>query len=335
MIKISPKNKIRLSHYKYIDLFAGIGGFRLALDSFGAKCVFTSEWDKHCQTVYKKNFNETPSGDITSIKEKDIPSHDIICAGFPCQAFSISGKQKGFEDARGTLFFDIARIAKHHKPKLMILENVKNFARHNKGKTLGTVLSILNEIDYHVEYKVLNASMFGVPQARKRIFLVCIRKDLKNTFEIPEKNNLNSNLEDVLIPDKEVNSKCYNDSFQIEEFVKKDSDILCDTFERFPSKPIRIGIVKNGGQGERIYSTKGHGITLSAYGGGVLGKTGGYLINNRLRRLDSRECARITGFPDEFILHENVHQNWKQFGNCVVVNVIQEILVSLIKKKII
>ena len=335
MIEISSEHKTKLFSYKYIDLFAGIGGFRLALDSFGATCVFTSEWDKHCQTVYKNNFNETPFVDITTIKEKNIPPHDIICAGFPWQAFSISGKQKGFEDTRGTLFFDIARIAKHHKPKLMILENVKNFARHNDGKTLGTVLSILNEINYHVEYKVLNASMFGVPQARKRIFLVCIRKDLKNIFEIPEKNNLNSNLEDVLIPDEEVNLKCYNDSFQIEEFVKKDSDILYDMFEKYPSKPIRIGTVKNGGQGERIYSTKGHGITLSAYGGGVFGKTGGYLINNRLRRLDPRECARLTGFPDEFILHENIHQNWKQFGNCVVVNIIQEILVSLIKKKII
>ena len=125
MIDVNTHSK-SLKNISYIDLFAGIGGFRLALDSFGASCVFTSEWDKHSQDVYIKNFGDEPDGDITKIKEKDIPKHDMLFAGFPCQSFSISGKQKGFDDSRGTLFFDIARIAKYHKPKFMILENVKN-----------------------------------------------------------------------------------------------------------------------------------------------------------------------------------------------------------------
>ncbi len=132
---IEVKNQ-KLNSFRFIDLFEGLGGFRLALESFGAECVFSSEWDKAAKVVYSKNFGEEPHGDITEINEKDIPPHDILCAGFPCQAFSISGKQRGFEDSRGTLFFDVARIAKHHKPKVLLLENVKNFASHDNGRTL-------------------------------------------------------------------------------------------------------------------------------------------------------------------------------------------------------
>ncbi len=143
MLAISNEKYGALSNLTFIDLFAGIGGFRLALDSFGAKCVFTSEWDKDAQKVYKENFKDEVAGDITKIKEEDIPKHDILCAGFPCQAFSISGKQQGFDDARGTLFFDVARIVKHHQPKILLLENVKNFETHNNGETLQTVKQIL------------------------------------------------------------------------------------------------------------------------------------------------------------------------------------------------
>lgn len=161
-----------LSNLDFIDLFSGIGGFRIALESFGSKCVFSSEWDKYSQSVYKKNFNELPFGDITEINEKDIPKHDVLCGGFPCQAFSISGKQLGFQDTRGTLFFDIARIAGYHKPKLLILENVKNFARHNNGETLLTVSEVLNRLGYDIYNSVLNASHFRVPQKRERIYIV-------------------------------------------------------------------------------------------------------------------------------------------------------------------
>lgn len=152
-----------LNGLKFIDLFSGIGGFHIALSSFGAKCVFASEWNKHASETYSANYNITPVGDITKVEEKDIPSHDILCAGFPCQAFSVSGKQMGFNDTRGTLFFEVARIAKHHKPKIILLENVKNFAKHDSGKTLKTVILALNEIGYNVYYKILNTSNFGLP----------------------------------------------------------------------------------------------------------------------------------------------------------------------------
>ena len=171
MIDLATSYKDKLSKYKYIDLFAGIGGFRLALDSFGAKCVFTSEWDKYCKEVYYDNFNEYPNGDITKIEVNEIPKHDIVCAGFPCQAFSISGKRKGFDDTRGTLFFDIARIADFHKPKVMILENVKNIRKIDGGKTLKKILDVLEkDLNYLVYHKILVGNDFGVPQKRERVF---------------------------------------------------------------------------------------------------------------------------------------------------------------------
>ena len=338
MIDLDNKTQKKLKRYKFIDLFAGIGGFRLALESFGANCVFTSEWDKHCQKVYETNFNEICHGDITKINEIDIPEHDILCAGFPCQAFSISGKQKGFQDSRGTLFFDIVRIAKYHKPKLLILENVKNFEKHDNGNTLNVVLSTLDEIGYLVKYKVLNASRFGIPQSRKRIFIIAVKKRYSNLFfdyEIPNGNGKITTLMDYLLQNSEVEENCFIRRFDLKDFEKIDSDIKPDIFGNYNQKPLRLGIINKGGQGERIYSTKGHSITLSAYGGGVFSKTGGYLIDNKIRKLNPRECARLTGFPDSFILSENLNQSWKQFGNSVVVNVIQQILISLLEKKII
>ena len=338
MIKLTDKDRKKLKSYNFIDLFAGIGGFRLALESFGSKCVFTSEWDKHCQNVYQINFNDKCHGDITRVPETDIPNHDILCGGFPCQAFSISGKQKGFEDSRGTLFFDIIRIAKYHQPKLLILENVKNFERHDMGNTLKVVLSALDEIGYTVKYKVMNASKFGIPQSRKRIFIICVLKkhsDMFNDYDIPESNGETTFLKDIILPNSQIEKKCFVDTIDTAKYIENDKEIKPDLFGGYDQKPIRLGIVNKGGQGERIYSTKGHSITLSAYGGGLFSKTGGYLVNKRIRKLSPRECARLTGFPDSFILSDNLNQCWKQFGNCVVVDVIQEILISLLRKRII
>ncbi|KEZ23235.1 DNA cytosine methyltransferase [Ureaplasma diversum] len=158
---------------KFIDLFAGIGGFRLGLESNGAKCVFSSEIDEHAIEMYKANFGDNSKCDITSLNPNDIPDFDILCAGFPCQTFSISGKQKGFEDdVRGTLFFDIRRILKAKKPKAFILENVQNLEKHDKGNTLFVMIKTLNELGYSVKYKILNAKDFGVPQNRERIIIV-------------------------------------------------------------------------------------------------------------------------------------------------------------------
>lgn len=318
---ISIKDKC-LSGYTFIDLFAGLGGFRLALESLGAKCVYSNEWDVPAQKVYKANFGETPEGDITKVDEKTIPDHDIICAGFPCQAFSISGKRRGFEDSRGTLFFDVARIVKEKKPKVVFMENVRNFAAHDGGRTIEVVKNTMEELGYSFNYKVLSATDYGVPQKRERVYMVCFRNDLGVTdFKYPEPFKLTRHVEDFLLKDNEEVEKLY---------VDRPDTYYNDTIDsEYSDKTIRLGIVNKGGQGERIYSTKGIAITFSAYGGGAFAKTGGYLVNGRPRKLHPRECARLMGFPDSYIMSENRLQAYKQFGNSVVVDVLQYVAIEI------
>lgn len=318
---IEVKNK-ELKNYRFIDLFAGLGGFRLALESLGATCVYSNEWDKFAQEVYNANFGDMPEGDITKVDENLIPDHDILCAGFPCQAFSISGKQRGFEDSRGTLFFDVARIVKAKKPKIVFMENVKNFETHDGGRTLEVVKNTMLELGYTFFYKVLNSVNYGVPQKRERIYMVCFRNDLEiNDFDFPKPIKLNKHVEDILLSDEEMVKNLY---------ITR-SDIYYNGIEdnHYSDKPIRLGIVNKGGQGERIYSTKGIAITLSAYGGGVFAKTGGYLVNGRPRKLHPRECARLMGYPDSYIMAKNKNQAYKQFGNSVVVDVLQFIAIQI------
>lgn len=322
MLDISQKP---LSGLTFIDLFAGIGGFRLALESLGANCVFSSEWDKDAQAVYAANFGEIPHGDITQVDENSIPDHDILCGGFPCQAFSISGNQKGFEDSRGTLFFDIARIVKAKKPKILLLENVKNFEKHDNGRTLDVVRKTITDLGYTFDAKVLSAADYGVPQKRERIFMVSFRKDLGlSSFDFPNKIELDKNLSDLLL----------QDDAETEKLVFSRSDLFLEETNsvrknKLPHNSIRIGQVNKGGQGERIYSPEGVAITLSAYGGGVFSKTGGYLINGKVRKLHPRECARVMGFPDSFKIADSHSAAYKQFGNSVVVDVVQHVLLSI------
>lgn len=319
MIEIKEKS---LEGYTFIDLFAGLGGFRLALESLGAKCIYSNEWDEPVQKVYQANFNEIPDGDITKVDEKDIPAHDILCAGFPCQAFSISGKQRGFEDSRGTLFFDVARIVKAKRPKVVFMENVKNFAMHNNGQTLEVVKATMEELGYTFFKKVLNAADYGIPQKRERIYMVCFRNDLNiDKFDFPKPFKLVKHLEDFLLDDEEMTKKCV--------ISRPDTYLNDKNDDQYSGKSIRLGIVNKGGQGERIYSVKGIAITLSAYGGGVFSKTGGYLINGKTRKLHPRECARIMGFPDSYIISSNTNQAYKQFGNSVVVDVLQYIAIEI------
>lgn len=313
MIEVIEKT---LKNYTFIDLFAGIGGFHMALSSLGAKCIFASEWNKESQEVYQKNFNMLPQGDITKINENDIPDHDILCAGFPCQAFSISGKQLGFADTRGTLFFDVARIVKAKKPKIILLENVKNFEKHDNGNTLKVVVKTLEELNYNVFYKVLNSADFNVPQKRERIYFVCFRKDLRiNDFKFPEPVKLEKHLIDILEPVSKTEKK----------FINRNDIVINKADDKFDNKPIRLGQIALGRQGERIYSTKGTAITLSAFGGGIFARTGGYLINDKVRRLTPRECARVMGFPDNFKIAESDNIAYQQFGNSVVIDVLQNI----------
>ncbi len=306
----------------FIDLFAGLGGFRLALESLGAKCVYSSEWDIPAQEVYYDNFGDVPEGDITKIDEKTIPNHDILCAGFPCQAFSISGKQRGFEDSRGTLFFDVARIVKDKKPKIVFMENVKNFATHDGGKTLEVVRATMEELGYVFKQKVLNSVDYGVPQKRERIYMVCFRKDVKtNDFSFPKAIKLTKHVEDFLLEDTSLTEHLFVD--RPDTYYNGIEDNV------YSEKSIRLGTVNKGGQGERIYSTKGTAITFSAYGGGVFAKTGGYLVNGRPRRLHPRECARLMGYPDTYKISKKINQAYRQFGNSVVVDVLQYIGIEM------
>ncbi len=311
----------------FIDLFAGIGGFHQAVIEVdpSAKCVFASEWDKEAARTYFENYGIKPYGDITKIDEKKIPSHDMLCAGFPCQSFSISGKQRGFEDTRGTLFFDVARVVSLHRPKVLLLENVRNFERHDGGKTLKTVVDTLDSLNYHVFYEVLNASHFGLPQNRARIFIVCFRKDLHiDSFTFPKPLDKKVSLFDILEKNPK-DAKIINrpDTFFTKTFQPKEN--LFSEIQ-LPNKPIQIGYVNKGGQGERIYSPYGHAITLSAYGGGAGAKTGLYHVDGKIRKLSPRECARVQGFPDSFKIVSSLTQSYKQFGNSVAINVVKEII---------
>lgn len=308
----------RLRDKSFIDLFCGIGGFHLALSSYGAKCIFASDINVSASNVYYKNFGIQPKGDIKCIKNIDIPKHDILCAGFPCQSFSISGNQNGFSDENGKLFFEVYRIARYHHPKLIILENVKNLLSHNNGKTISVMEQRLKSIGYNIYNQVLCATDFSVPQARKRVYIVAFRNDLNvQNFQFPSSKGRLKVVSDVL-----------DDNVEQKYFISKpyiiNGDIEND--QNKYDKLMRIGSVGLGRQGERIYSVRGQGITLSSQGGGIGGKTGMYYVDGRVRKLTPRECARMMGFPEKFKLANTDAECYKQFGNSVVVNVIQEII---------
>lgn len=316
-------NSARKNTYATGDFFCGMGGFASAADATGRfNVVFSSEINSAAAEVYRRNFGAMPSGDITKIDAKDIPDAEVFIGGFPCQPFSVSGNQKGFDDERGQLFHHVARIAKHHRPKAMLLENVKNFVSHDGGNTARVVRKILEGLGYRVKMKVLNASGFGVPQARERVFIVAIRKDIPDVFEFPEPRWNGGCVRDILLPDSET-----------EHLVIRRDDIVLRPESTFPTspvdRPVQIGSLGKGGQGYRIYHPLGQGITLSAEGGGVGARTGLYLVNGKVRRLAPRECARLQGFPDTFVLPENPVAAYRQLGNAVAVPLVAAIAQNL------
>lgn len=319
---IEPKYLIKNNKdYKFtqIDLFAGIGGIRLGFQYNGGKTVFSSEWDKFAKKTYKANFGEEPEGDITLINPLDIPNHDILLAGFPCQPFSNAGLKLGFEDTRGTLFFNIASILKVKRPKAFMLENVKSLGSHDKGRTMKVILNTLDELNYYVPNpEVLNAYHFGVPQNRERIIIVGFNKDYLpesyEEFKYP-KGEIISNLSVGDILEKEVNEKyTISDKLWIGHLKRKEKHLE-----------------KGNGFGFSLFNKNSrYTNTISAryYKDGSEA-----LIEQRLknpRKLTPRECARLQGFPEDYIIPVSNAQSYKQFGNSVCVNVIEQVAKKMI-----
>lgn len=314
------KNRpIEECRFTQIDLFAGIGGIRQPFQKHGGYNVYSSEWDKFAQTTYRINYGEIPDGDITLVDEKDIPNHDILLAGFPCQPFSQAGLHKGFEDTRGTLFFDVARILKAKRPKAFMLENVKQLRGHDKGNTLKVILSVLDELNYYVPNpQILNAYHFGLPQNRERIIIVGFNKDYlpKNfkEFEYPvgqidEKVSVGDILEEEV-----------GDRFTI-------SDKLWEGHQERKKKHKK----KGNGFGFSLFNKDSkYTSTISARyykdGSEALIEQQG----KNPRMLTPRECARLQGFSDDFIIPVSNARSYKQFGNSVSIPVIEAVAMAML-----
>lgn len=296
--------------YKTIDLFAGIGGIRLGFESYGCENVFSSEWDKYAQIMYEANFHERPFGDINNIEPEEIPDHDILLAGFPCQPFSIAGKGLGFADTRGTLFFNIEAILKAKQPEAFLLENVKRLTTHDNGRTFSIILEKLNELGYTVYYRVFNSLDFGIPQKRERIYIVGFKKALQFTF--PKPVGYYRPLSEILEKDEEIPATYYL-STQIKQ--KRFAALKC-----VPPIP-SIWHENIGGN----ISPLPYSCALRA------GGSYNYLVVNGERRLTSREMLRLQGFPDTFVINLPYSQARKVAGNSVSVPVIKAIAGEMIK----
>lgn len=298
-------------NYRTIDLFAGIGGIRLGFDKFGCQNVFSSEWDKHAQKIYADNFGEIPFGDINLIDPKDIPDHDILLAGFPCQAFSIAGKGLGFADTRGTLFFNVEAILKEKKPKAFLLENVKRLTTHDNGNTFEVIKNKLEALGYNIHYKVLNSLEYGnVPQKRERIYIVGFLDDLE--FSFPDKLEAYKPLSEVLEKDEDIDP-----SYFLSDEMKKKRWARIKKEPPFPS----VWHENIGGN----VSALPFSCALRA------GGSYNYLVVNGERRLTGREMLRLQGFPDSFKIDAPYTQVRKVAGNSVTVTVIERIAENMIK----
>lgn len=310
----------------YIDLFAGVGGFRFSMDSVGAKCVFSSEWDKNAQKTYSANHFDVPFGDITLEETKKlIPDNfDVLCAGFPCQAFSIAGLRRGFEETRGTLFFDIADIVNRRKPKVVFLENVKNLVSHDKGNTFRVIVKTLEDLGYFVYYKVLNSMHYAnVPQNRERIFIVAFNKEKVSNYQqfvFPKEEPLVKSIHDVIdISDKKDDKYYYKEDHKYYPLLKEAMQNRNTLY-----------------QWRRIYVRENKSNvcpTLTANMG-----TGGHnvpilLDDFGIRKLTPRECFAFQGFPKSFILPKDLPDSklYMQAGNTVTLPLVKKIATQIQK----
>ena len=319
--------------FTFIDLFAGIGGMRIAFQELNGQCVFSSEWDRFAKVTYRENFGEVPFGDITKIDADKIPKHDVLVAGFPCQAFSIAGFKGGFDDTRGTLFFDVARIIKARRPEAFLLENVKGLAGHDKKRTLSVILRTLREdLGYFVpDPQIINARDFGVPQNRERIFIVGFRnKNSADKFLYPKQlEGAQTTISDI-VEDSEVSVKYYLSNQLLRTLIKQRA--------RHEAK----------GHGFGYEIIPDDGVAHAIVGGGM-GRERNLLVDKRLtnfkpithiigtvnkkgiRRMTPLEWARLQGFPDKFLIPVSDAQAYKQFGNSVAVPAVQATGRALLK----
>jgi DNA (cytosine-5)-methyltransferase 1 len=321
--------------FKFIDLFAGIGGMRLAFQDreVGGGCVFTSEWDKDAQQTYLNNYGELPFGDITKVRKEEIPDHDVLVAGFPCQAFSIAGRRGGFSDTRGTLFFDVAETLQVKRPAAFLLENVRGLVNHDKGRTFKTILETLGEIGYFVpEPETVNARDFGVPQNRERIFIVGFaEEEFASRFRYPKPFKLDSppKIDDVL-EDEVVSSKYYLSTQYL--------STLRDHRSRHEAKGNGFG-----------YQVLERDQIANAIVVGGMGRERNLVVDSRLsdftpvtkikgkvnregiRRMTPREWARLQGFPENFALPSADSQAYKQFGNSVAVPAVKATAIQILR----
>ena len=291
----------------FVDLFCGIGGFHSAAASLGLKCVFASDIDAEARKAYTHNYNLSPAGDITAIKAENIPDHDLLCAGFPCQPFSIIGARRGFNDARGNLFLEIVRIIEKKKPKVVILENVKQLTSINKGATFRRILGAVEKLGYHVEYKVLNALDFGVPQKRERVIIIATQKAL-GKFSWPKQT----------IPMKPLKA-----------ILEKRPDAKHFVSERI--RQARLGAHTPTISPSIWHENKSGNISSHPFSCALrAGASHNYLLVNGTRRLTSRELLRLQGFPDTFEIVCNDMQTRKQAGNAVPVPIVKAVMAQLL-----
>ena len=327
-----PENNV--GKFTFIDLFAGIGGFRFALEKMGGECVFSSEIDDECARTYKENFGEYPDGDITKIDPKSIPDHDIICGGFPCQPFSISGKMKGFEDTRGTFFFNILEIVKEKSPKVVFLENVKHLKDHGSKKTLETIIQSLEDLGYKTEWQILNAKDFGLAQNRERLIIIG-HKNKRFDFSKLKKTEA-INIEDIM--DNNVSFEYLN----TEDYTILDKDkwkkqasglIFCGyrnkSIRTKGTRPNTEHLSRVHKQPNRIYSITGTHPTIPSQE-----SSGRFWIYNGkiVRKLTLNECFRLQGFPDNFIKVSSTASCYNQIGNAVAVPMIRGVGLEIINQ---
>ncbi len=295
---------------QFIDLFCGLGGFRIAIENLrqNSECVFSCDFDSDSQKSYQANFGEKPFGDITKIPETEIPEHDVLFAGFPCQAFSICGDQKGFEDIRGTLFFDIARILKTKQPQAFVLENVKQLVSHNQGKTLERIVETLENLGYQTNYKILNALDFGLPQKRERVFIVGFRQpkhfiwNLQKSPMKPLREILETEIEEKYFASEKIRQ---NRLKSVENKIIKDDLTIW-------------------------HENKGGNISPLPYSCALRsGASYNYLLVNGTRRLTMREMLRLQGFPEDYKIVVGYQAMRKLAGNTVAIPCVEAVLRSV------